>query len=236
MLSPQSSPERIKWLSGINCGSTYLEVGVSQGVTFNAHELDHFDLKVAVDPCFKFDFKACQSEKVHFYEATSDQFFSSLMPDKFLADIIYLDGLHTFQQTFRDFCSSLACKHSKTIWLIDDIKPLSVAQAEPDFNYAVRLKKAIDESIGWWMGDVYKVVIAIHDYFPSFSYAILPGQTWQAVVWQEPRKSFTPYFNNFEQIERLRYQDFLLLQNLFPVADHSQLETRLKSWMGDGET
>ncbi|NEP71306.1 MAG: class I SAM-dependent methyltransferase [Okeania sp. SIO2G4] len=50
-----------------------------------------------------------------FLEVSSDEFFRSYAKEFESFDLIYLDGLHTFEQTFRDFCAFLAVAHSKTI-------------------------------------------------------------------------------------------------------------------------
>lgn len=57
------------------------------------------------------------------------------------------------------------------------------------------------------MGDVYKVIFAIHDFFPQFSYATFPGHG-QTVLWLETRTDFTPTWDSLEKISRLSYWDF----------------------------
>ena len=57
------------------------------------------------------------------------------------------------------------------------------------------------------MGDVYKVVFVIHDFFPQYSYASFPNHG-QTVIWPETRWNFTPTWNSLEKISRLGYRDF----------------------------
>ena len=114
-------PGRINVLSKINQSKSYLEIGVNKGVTFNQIMIEK---KVAVDPKFKFNYVAQQSESTKFYEITSDEFFRAGTAEVF--DFIYLDGLHIFEQTFRDFCATLGMAHEKTIWLIDDTVPSDI--------------------------------------------------------------------------------------------------------------
>lgn len=232
MPSLGTSAERIAWLASINNAKSYLEVGVNQGTTFNSELLDFFAQKVAVDPAFSFNISDYVREGTYFFSKTSDQFFTENPIPGFLADIIFLDGLHTFQQTFRDFCCSLSRGSSTCIWIIDDVKPLSIAQAEPDMKIVKALKEIIGEDHGWWMGDVYKTLIAIHDFFPTFSIAVLPGMTGQAVVWPQPREDFKPVFDSLGKIDSMRYQDFLLLQeSIFKPVEYDDVSMMLQSWI-----
>lgn len=197
--------ERLNALADINSASKYLEIGVSSGGTFIRVKVPQ---KIAVDPCFKDDVhKKYANENSIFYEITSDSFFSTLAPQHGEFDLIYLDGLHTFEQTFRDFCNSLRYSHSRTIWLIDDTYPISWVASISNYRLFCRLRKWIKIKDSRWMGDVYKVIFAIHDFFPQFSYATFPGHG-QTVLWLETRKDFTPTWDSLEKISRLSYWDF----------------------------
>ncbi len=215
-LNPQVSPslppkrrnERLNKLASINQSSRYLEIGVSKGFTFNAIEIDY---KVAVDPKFKFDVEKYASDQIVFLEVSSDNFFKSHAKEFESFDLIYLDGLHTFEQTFRDFCASLALGHSKTIWLIDDTCPGSYAQAQSSLQRSRQIKKFARQKDSSWMGDVFKVVAAIHDFFPQYSFATFPDHG-QTVVWKKSREDFEPKWNSLEIISRLEYGDFVELQ------------------------
>ncbi|NET78583.1 DUF563 domain-containing protein [Okeania hirsuta] len=224
-LSSRSS--RINKLATVNQSSTYLEIGVSKGSTFNAIDVDH---KVAVDPKFRFNTEEYATENITFLEVTSDEFFRNHAKSFERFDLIYLDGLHTFEQTFRDFCASLSCAHTKTIWLIDDTCPGSYAQAQSSLQRCRQLQKISGEKNNSWMGDVFKVVAAIHDFFPQYSFATFPhhGQT---VVWNKWRVDFEPKWNSLETISRLEYSDFVELQgslfkreayeNIFEIIRHN---------------
>ena len=193
---------------------SYLEIGVFRGKTFNA--LD-FERKVAVDPRFQFDVADYQREGIEFHQMPSDQYFTRHGLSRTF-DIIFLDGLHTFQQTLRDFCNSLACAHDQTVWLIDDVLPVDVYSAWPNQTEALKFRRQAGGE-GWaWHGDVYKVVFAIHDFFPMYSYVTLGGRgNSQAIVWKAPRVDFTPIFDSIEAIERLSYFDLLKRQEILKV-------------------
>ncbi|MGD1713242.1 sulfotransferase domain-containing protein [Dapis sp. BLCC M172] len=217
--------DRLNQLATINQSSKYLEIGVSGGITFNAINIKN---KVAVDPKFRFNTKEYATENVVFLEVTSDEFFRNHAHYFQRFDLIYLDGLHTFEQTFRDFCASVSLSHPKTIWLIDDTCPGSYAQAQSSLKYCNKLKRIYQEKGGAWMGDVFKVVAAMHDFFPQFSFATFP-EHGQTVVWNEWRKDFQPLWNSLEAISRLKYLDFLELQEtLFKREPYKKIFDKVK--------
>jgi hypothetical protein len=155
-------------------------------------------------------------EGVQLYSMTSDAYFTNV-PNLPHFDLIFLDGLHTFQQTFRDFCNSLTCAHNRTVWLIDDIIPNDVFSALPNQREAIEFRrKSHPNALPCWHGDVFKVIFAIHDFFPTLSYVTLAGDANpQTIVWRAPRKAFEPIFNSLERIERLSYFDVLKRQEVF---------------------
>jgi len=212
---------------------SYLEIGVFRGKTFNA--LD-FECKVAVDPSFQFDIADYQREGVEFYQMLSDQYFTRHGLSRTF-DIIFLDGLHTFQQTFRDFCNSLACAHDQTVWLIDDVLPVDVYSAWPNQKEALGFRKRAGGDSWAWHGDVYKVVFAIHDFFPMYSYVTLGGRgNPQAIVWKAPRVDFTPIFDSTNAIERVSYFDLLKREEILKVKpDEEGLRLFLESMAAGAE-
>lgn len=197
--------ERLNALARINSASKYLEVGVERGATFARVNVPY---KVGVDPKFEFDVREYADGQTVFHEVTSDCFFSGLAPAHGPFDLIYLDGLHTFDQTFRDFCASLRYSHAATIWLLDDTHPSGWLAAIPNLPVARRLNWLLGRENADWMGDVFKVVFAIHDFFPQFTYATFPGHG-QTAVWLETRRNFRPTWNSLKKIGGLGYKDFL---------------------------
>jgi predicted O-methyltransferase YrrM len=218
MMSGSHTLRRINRIAQHMGARSYLEIGVARGKTFNNLE---FDRKVAVDPKFNFDVAEFQKEGVEFHALPSDRYFTECNgSEKF--DIIFLDGLHRFQQTFRDFCNSLACAHDRTVILIDDIYPIDVYSALPLQRDAYEFRRRAGTESPAWHGDVFKVVFAIHDFFPMFSYVTLKGGNPQTLLWKAPREDFSPVFDSLEAVERLSYFDFLkheAVLNLQPEKD-----------------
>jgi hypothetical protein len=128
--------ERLNHIARLSGAASYLEIGVFDGATFFEVDLKY---KVAVDPNFLFDFASRENETTKFPQLTSDRFFENCAQGQF--DLIYLDGLHTFDQTLRDFLNSLQFAHDKTIWLIDDTVPNDNFAALPDQERCYRLRR-----------------------------------------------------------------------------------------------
>lgn len=230
-ISPIVSSHSIRRITRIarqTGASSYLEIGVNTGRTFNGVDLQR---KVAVDPEFNFDVDQYRRDGIEFYSMPSDRYFT-MHAASLKFDIIFLDGLHTFQQTFRDFCNSLACAHDRTVWLIDDVLPVDVFSAWPDQKESVRFRKRAGFEGQPWHGDVYKIVFALHDFFPMYSYVTLQGKgNPQTVVWKSPREDFTPIFNNLEAVERLTYFDLLKrLDTLNLRRENDGFRVFLESW------
>lgn len=226
----QSRSSRLNLLASINKASRYLEIGVSEGATFNQVNVEN---KVAVDPKFLFNTSQYGTEKVLFLEVTSNEFFRDHAKEFQPFDLIYLDGLHTFEQTLRDFCASLSCANSKTIWLIDDTYPESYAQAQSSHQRCIKIKQLTGEKNKSWMGDVFKVVATIHDFFPQYSFATFPDHG-QTVVWKNWRTNFEPIWNSLETISRLDYSDFLDIQDfLFKREAYETIFERIKFDLDD---
>lgn len=111
----------------------YLEIGVRDGATFCNVKMPH---KTAVDPNFVFNTKAHSGQYISYYDETSDEFFANL-PERlkqdtftsfdknseFKFDIVYIDGMHTFEQSYRDFRNVIQYIHNNSIIIFDDTLP-----------------------------------------------------------------------------------------------------------------
>jgi hypothetical protein len=220
-----TASKRLQKLAKINDTKKYLEVGVQQGNTF--HSLD-FIYQVAVDPQFEFSEDSRKLSNSIYFEMTSDEFWAcEQVGEKF--DLIFLDGLHTFDQTFRDFCASINFSHDQTIWVIDDVLPNSFLASLPDLSLTIIARKFLPFSGTQWMGDCYKVVCAIHDYFPQYRYATFE-EHGQTVVWKGSRKNFSPKFNSMTKISKLNYFNFLKIQkkNILNVMEEDRIIDEIK--------
>lgn len=200
-------------LAKLTDAKTYLEIGVSSGKTlFNVGVQDRY----AVDPRFRFDTRDHADSGIQFFEMESNLFFQSHLRNCPLFDIVFIDGLHTFEQSFRDFCAVQSRIHPKTVIIIDDTVPSDVYSAMPKFNMAMRYRAEAGLDEKTWHGDVFKTMFAIHDYFPNFDFVtVLDIGNPQCVLLNAPRAEFTPIFPSLEKISRLTYFDFLDRRDVF---------------------
>ena len=213
------SVRRIKRIARLMQAVSYLEIGVSKGRTFNA--LD-FPRKVAVDPKFRFDTAEYRRAGVDFFETTSDAFFAEKAgSEKF--DIIFIDGLHVFEQAYRDFCNSLKHAHDRTVWVIDDVVPTHELSALPDRLEARRRRREAGINAAAWHGDVYKVMFAIHDFHPDCSFVTTStGGNPQSIVWRGPRLNVVPVLGSIDAIERFSYSEFLKRQDVMNLRPEDE--------------
>jgi hypothetical protein len=210
--------ERINALARICGAKRYLEVGVAFGETFFDVKIPY---KVAVDPMFRFDYAQRADSNTKFHAVPSDQFFEVAEPVPF--DIIYLDGLHTYEQTTRDFLNSLRVAHDKTIWVIDDTVPNDVFSANPDQEKCYRLRKKLGGDDWSWMGDVFKCVFFIDRALPFFHFRTFGGHG-QTVLWRSNRpRSVGAEGVGLDQIGAMTYEDMIEHLEAMRIADDDQI-------------
>lgn len=196
------SATRINFLAERTQAKSYLEIGVHKGLTFADVNIQY---KVGVDPKFDFEYSTLESQNIRFFEETSDKYFERDAEGASF-DIIFIDGLHFYEQTLRDFCNSIAVSHDKTVWIIDDVLPSDAFSALRSHADAIKFRSKFVQNDGSWHGDVYKVIFTIHDFFSMFSYVTTnTNGNPQTLLWREPRKGFQAIFNDLEKVSRLDY-------------------------------
>ncbi len=201
-----ASARRINHLAHALGARSYLEIGVLDGNTFRDVEIA---ARVAVDPAFRFDIRPLANEHTRFAAQNSDQFFADMPPGQ-LFDIIFIDGLHQFEQVVRDFANAVTHSHAKSVILLDDTRPTDVYSAIPDFDESLRQRRLAKAQGTPWHGDVYKMLFYIHDFWPGMNYRTIAGAgNPQSLVWRSNRFSRTPLCNSLERISRLSYFDLL---------------------------
>lgn len=115
----------------------YLEIGCSTNTLFNCIPLKLTN-KIGVDPI-----------KGGTHRMTSDEFFSK-NDQKF--DVIFIDGLHTYEQCQRDTINSLNSLKDDGLILLHDMMPAdNFAASSPRNKLAVKS----------WNGDVWKVAVEL---------------------------------------------------------------------------
>ena len=199
------SSRRINALAARMRARRYLEVGVAEGETFLAVEIAE---RTAVDPAFRFDWQAHADEATRFHPVPSDAFFGARPAGAPPFDVIFLDGLHHFTQTFRDLGNALAASHDRALIVIDDTVPDDVYSTLLQPRQAFRFRRRAGGRGHAWHGDVYKLVFLIHDFYPSLSFCtVSTGGNPQTLVWREARAGLQPRFDSLEAISRMSFFD-----------------------------
>jgi hypothetical protein len=213
-----SRPDVLNGLLRLFSHSTYLEIGVNRGETFLQVKANR---KVAVDP--KFLFSLDDAKTAHggseFHEVTSDVYFSEIISPAEKFQLIYLDGLHTFEQTLRDFVNATHFLADDGIIVIDDVIPSSYQAALPDQLDAFKVKEFTGDPDNSWMGDTYKLVFFINSFFPAYNLRTISNNHGQAVVWRRPRAIDVFRSYTMAEIVRLEFLDVIKQSEVFYKSD-----------------
>ena len=120
----------IEYLIKKNNYTNYLEIGCDQNQLFSKVLIEN---KIGVDPVSGGNIKK-----------TSDDFFKENV-DKF--DIVFIDGLHTYEQVKKDILNSVNFLNENGIILVHDCMPDSLG------------KQAVPRYKMQWNGDVWKAIV-----------------------------------------------------------------------------
>jgi len=115
--------------------SDYLEIGCDQDQLFSKVKIEN---KIGVDPVSGGNIRK-----------TSDDFFKE---NKKTFDIVFIDGLHTYEQVKKDILNSVDCLNDNGVILVHDCMPDSLSkQAVPRYRMV-------------WNGDVWKAIVELRKY------------------------------------------------------------------------
>ena len=122
--------DMIEYLIKKNNYKKYLEIGCDQNQLFSRINIQN---KVGVDPVSGGNVRE-----------TSDSFFEK---NREMFDIIFIDGLHIYEQVKRDILNSIKYLNDEGVILIHDCLPDSMA------------KQAVPRYKMQWNGDVWKAIV-----------------------------------------------------------------------------
>lgn len=201
-----NSPLRINKLAEALNAKTYLDLAGTKQLTFSKVSIPQ---RTVVNPKFLFDRASITDNQILLKETTSDAFFSELaITLKY--DVVLIDGMPTFEQTYRDLCNSLLHSHDRTVFLINDTKPGDEYAAMTNQGLAIRSRRQAGSTGRQWQGDTFKAVFALHDFHPGLNYrTIVDAGVTQTLVWRSNSNWQQPLFNSLEAISRLTYFDLL---------------------------
>jgi predicted O-methyltransferase YrrM len=191
----------------------YLEIGVQTGYCFFKIKAD---TKVAVDPDFiiklknriKAYIKNFSNFNNKFFELTSDDFFeqqSSYIKEIGGLDVVFIDGLHLYEQVAKDIENSLKYLNKGGAILVHDCNPLNA-------NAAVRAytsKEVADMNLpGYdyiWNGDVYKAIVELRATRKDLDIMVINSDHGVGVI--TASKASKPLTLTAEQLKDIPYAD-----------------------------
>ena len=152
----------------------YLEIGVNVGVLF-LHVRAH--RKVGVDPVQRIPRwkrlahlnTALRGELV---ETTSDRYFASLEPGETF-DVVFVDGLHTYEQSLRDVENALRHLAPDGVVLVHDCNPADAIAGGPDPDAT---------GDAGWNGEVWKAIVHLRATRPDLDVRVLDTDFGVGVV------------------------------------------------------
>ena len=154
----------------------YLEIGCDRNENFSKKKIK---TKVGVDPL-----------RGGTVRTTSDEFFKS-NTEKF--DIIFLDGLHTYNQTIKDINNSLKCINSNGVILIHDCLPTKI------------WNQIVPRMYGHWNGDVWKAIVESRTYQDVDTYTCIADHGLGIIFKRKNRNMLNLKIENFNDLKFSEY-------------------------------
>jgi len=189
--------------------TVYLEIGVQRGKNFYAIKAPK---KIAVDPHFMIGIMRQVKNPLSFFnssffEMTSDQFFNAhavraLNRNKI--DVAFIDGLHTYAQSLKDFLNCALHLSSNGVILFHDCNPLSEAAAA-SVNSPGEMKEKFLNAGPAWNGDVWKTILHIRT-LPDWQVFVLDCDNGVGIAIKKPNQNRLNY--DIAQINAMDYHHF----------------------------
>lgn len=173
-------------------GESYLEIGVRDGKTITEIKAKH---KVGVDPAYNLKRDLAFKEVFGFndfklFKQTSDDFFKIIAKKVFPKgiDLVFIDGLHNYEQSLRDVINSLGFLNPKGFLVLHDCNPKGAAQAFPiknSYNEVIEALKngGIEGWTGEWNGDVWKTIVHLRAFHPELNVRTIDADQGLGIVW-----------------------------------------------------
>jgi hypothetical protein len=170
---------------------SYLEVGCDTDENFSKIQIEN---KIGIDPL-----------KGGTLRITSDQFF---IKNDQRFDIIFLDGLHTYEQTIKDIDNGLRFLNTNGVILIHDCLPKKI------------WNQIVPRLYGHWNGDVWKAIVHSRTYEHADTYTCKADHGIGVIFKRKNRNrlninntsfkklKFADYYNNHQQyMNIIRYEE-----------------------------
>ena len=154
----------------------YLEIGCDQDENFSQITIKK---KIGVDP-------KCGGT----HRMTSDKFFEN-NEEKF--DIIFLDGLHTYEQTIKDINNSIKSVTNDGLIMIHDCLPKKI------------WNQVVPRIYGHWTGDVWKAIVEARTWKQIQTHTIIADHGLGLIKKNNNKNILLDKIENFK---KLKYRDY----------------------------
>ena len=155
---------------------SYLEIGCDNDENFSKIKIKQ---KVGVDPL-----------KGGTLRMTIDEFFKK---NNNFFDIIFLDGLHTYEQTIKDIDNSLKTLNQKGVILIHDCLPKKI------------WNQIVPRMYGHWNGDVWKAIVHARTYENAETFTIKADHGLGIIFKRKNKNQLKININNFKNLKFSEY-------------------------------
>ena len=171
----------------------YLEIGCDKNENFSKIKIKN---KIGVDPL-----------RGGTIRKTSDEFFNS-NTEKF--DIIFLDGLHTYEQTIKDINNSLKFIKSSGVIVIHDCLPKKI------------WNQIVPRIYGHWNGDVWKAIVHSRTYQNADTYTCIADHGL-GLIFKRKNKNLLEI--KIKEFKKLKFSDYYKNHKIFmnPIS-HEKIE------------
>ena len=161
----------------------YLEIGCDQDENFSQIKIKN---KTGIDP------KSGGTLRM-----TSDNFFKNNL-SKF--DVIFLDGLHTYEQTIKDIKNSINAINQDGIILVHDCLPKKI------------WNQIVPRLYGHWNGDVWKAIVEARTYEDVDTYTCIADHGL-GIIFKRKNTNILKIKNN--DFKKLKYAEYFKKHNEF---------------------
>ena len=162
---------------------SYLEIGCQSDVNFSKIIIKN---KIGVDP---------QTGGTH--RMTSDDFFKQ---NKSTFDLIFIDGLHVYEQVLKDIENSLKVLNDNGVILIHDCLPAKIWH------------QTIPQTHSSWNGDVWKSIVKSRTRIDIDTYTIEADQGLGLILKRENKDLLVDKIENFKN---LKFRDYYIHHKKF---------------------
>lgn len=209
-------PELINRFVSLFDQPRYLEIGVEEGHTFKAIQADW---RVGVMPYPRFEDDSFLGEDFELFRMPSDRYFTDAVEIGRPFDVAFIDGLHTVEQTLRDFTNVLNFTKHDAVIFIDDIRPSNWVEAL-HLDLWVKVRPLAEGTYTGWTGDVFKLLYLIETFFPSIELRIPAEDPNLVVCWKrtKARSVEKPFAARLEEVAAAQFPQFLLSKANFAAS------------------